>query len=109
MSPTGDVSPASSSASVPHTGASSQSATPTAPTQSQAPGGFVAVTPTLRGTGAVTATGPVVKPTARKTTKPVTKPTSVAPTTTGPTIVPTTTGPTGGGSPSAPAGGPAGT
>ncbi len=109
MSPTGDVSPASSSVSVPHTGASSQSVFPTTPTQSQVPGGFVAVTPTLRGTGSAPATGPVVKPTARKTTKPATKPTTVAPTTTGPTIEPTTTGPTGGGSPSAPAGGPAGT
>jgi serine/threonine-protein kinase len=107
MSPTGDVSPASSSASVPHTGASSQSvqASPTAP-QSQVPGGFVAVTPTLRGTGS--ATNPMVKPTARKTTKPATKPATVAPTTVAPTTpVPTT--PTGGGSPTTPANGLAGT
>jgi eukaryotic-like serine/threonine-protein kinase len=109
MSPTGDVSPASSSVSVPHTGASNQPTSLTTPTQSQVPGGFVAVTPTLRGNGTSgTATNPMVKPTARKTTKPATKPTTVAPTTVAPTTpVPTT--PTGGGSPSAPANGPAGT
>jgi serine/threonine protein kinase len=108
MSPTGDVSPASSSVSVPHTGASSPTITPST-AQSQLPGGFVAVTPTLRGTGAATATGPVVKPTARKTTKPVTRPTTVAPTTPVPTTPVQTTPATGGGSPSGPAGGPAGT
>ena len=107
MSPTGDVSPASSAASVPHTGASSQPVSTTTSTPSQVPGGFVAVTPTLRGAGSASATGPVVKPTARKTTKPVTKPTTVAPTTTPPSTPPVSppVSPTD----SEPAGGPAGT
>jgi serine/threonine-protein kinase len=113
MSATGDVSPASSSASAPAARATSQAApASSAPTQNQAPGVSVSYSPTLRvGTGLGSATNPVIKPTARKTTKPASKPTptKVAPTTTGPTTVPTTTGPTtGGGSPSAQAGGPNG-
>jgi serine/threonine-protein kinase len=107
MSTTGDVSPASSSASVPHTGASRSVPASSVPTASQLPAGFGPTAPTLRGTGSGSATGPVVKPTARNTTKPVTKPTTVAPTTPVPTTpVPTT--PTDGGSPTVPAAGPAG-
>jgi eukaryotic-like serine/threonine-protein kinase len=115
MSPAGDVAPASSSVSAPSSGAVSRAAPASsgAP-QSQLPAGFAPTTPTLRGsTGSIIATDPVVKPTTRKTSKPVSKPTptKVAPTTTGPTVVPpTTTGPTtGGGSPSAPAAGPGST
>ena len=113
MSTTGDVAPATSSVAAPSTGTASR-ATSSSPSsaQSQLPGGFVNVTPTLRGNAGPTgASNPVVQPTARKTTKPASKPTptKVAPTTTRPTTVPTTTGPTIGGSPSAPAGGPNGT
>ena len=114
MSTTGDVSLASSPAAVPYTGTSSQSVPASSgPAQSQVPAGFGATTPTLGGgAGLGSATNPVVKPTARTTTKPASKPTptKVAPTTTGPTTAPTTTGPpTTGGSPSAPAVGPNGT
>ncbi|HEY2519696.1 MAG TPA: serine/threonine-protein kinase [Streptosporangiaceae bacterium] len=93
MSTTGDVSPASSSVAAPSTGSRTTPAG-SASAQSQVPGGFVNVTPTLRGNGGSgVATNPVAKPTARKTTTPVTKPTTVAPTTTGPTQGPTTSSP----------------
>jgi eukaryotic-like serine/threonine-protein kinase len=86
MSPTGDVAPVSPSVSV----SSSGSVVPTTPassgtTQSQVPGGFIASTPTLRGTGFPSGSVQATKPAIRKTTKPVTKPTTVKPTTTGPT------------------------
>jgi serine/threonine-protein kinase len=95
MSTTGDVSPASSSVAAPSTGSAGRTApASSASAQSQVPGGFVNVTPTLRGNGGSgVATNPVAKPTAGKTTKPVTKPTTVAPTTTGPTQGPTTSSP----------------
>jgi serine/threonine protein kinase len=104
MSTTGDVSPASSSASVPGNGASSASVPASSvPTQGRFPAGVVTITPTLRGgTGLGSATNPAPTPTVKKTTKPVTNPTtkSAPPTTppTSPSSVPTTTG---GGSPPA--------
>jgi serine/threonine protein kinase len=102
MSTTGDVSPASSSASAPSSGASNRSVRASSvPTQVREPAGVVTITPTLGGAGLGSATNPAPKPTVRKTTKPVSNPTTKsAPTTTPPTSPssgPTT--PDGGGSP----------
>jgi serine/threonine-protein kinase len=89
MSTTGDVAPASSSASTPSTGASVSVPASSTPSQNLVPASTATTAPTLRGgAGLGSATNPVTKPTT-KTSKPVTNPTTAQPT----TPVPTTSSP----------------
>ena len=98
MSTAGDVSPASSSASAPSTGARTSAPASPTPSQSRVPADITTTAPNLGGgAGLGSATNPVPTPSV-KTTRPATNPTptrSVAPTTQAPTTAP----PTGGGSP----------